>query len=135
MKAGFPPVRIGALGAIATTLLLFLFDIARGADDELARAFREDKQNCSTLAGLEYQMKFLSAIGPTLFPALQTCAAGKKYDFDLAFIVSADGHIRRVVHATGQPVAECLAIKLKGKSVPRPPRDAWSVAGHYGGKP
>lgn len=135
MKANIPPVRIGPLGALAITLLLILRGIAGGADDELARAFREDQRLCSTPAGIEYQMKFLSAIGPTLFPALKTCAAEKKYEFDLAFIVSADGHIRRVLHASGQPIAECVAAKLKGKAVPHPPHDAWAVAGHYTGKP
>jgi hypothetical protein len=128
-------LRASLFRAIGLALLMVRPCMAQGTADELARAVREDIQLCSTPSGLEYELKFFRAITPTLVPALRACGTAKTFKFEMAFIVSDDGHIRRVLYTANQPVAACLAAKLEGKSVPRPPRDSWPVAGGYTGKP
>ena len=72
----------------------------------------------SSQAYQEYeQSKFWPAIGTTLANAMVACTKTLKADvtFDCVFIVSADGHIKRILHAPHQPVAACVAAQLSGR--------------------
>src|SRR4051812_12610175 len=115
----FTAIRIASAWAVA---FLFSCNTAGAAEDELARAFREDQQLCSTPEGVMYEAKFLAAVSPKTIAAINSCTSTKNYEFDMAFKVSSEGKIARTVCTPNQPVAVCAAAKLKGVSGPRPPR-------------
>ena len=129
----FTAIRIASVCAIA---LVLSFNTAGAAEDELARALREDQQLCSTPEGMMYEVKFLAAVSPKTIAAINSCTGStKNYDFDMAFKVSSDGKITRIVYTPNQPVAACAAAKLKGASGPRPLRGPCTIFGHYSSKP
>ena len=91
--------------------------------------------NClsSSQAYQQYeQSKFWPASGTAFANAMVACTKTLEADvtFDCVFIVSAGGHIKRILHVTQQPMAACVAAQLSGRSLPRPPRDAWPVLVH-----
>ena len=131
------PICLTAIRIVSACIVSTLLscEMAGAAVDELARAIREDKQLCSTPDGLMYEVKFLAAISPALFGALDACAGSKTYNFEMAFIISSDGRIKRTVYTRNQPIAACVAAKLNGVSGPRPPRDPCTIVGHYSSKP
>src|SRR5256885_16202790 len=103
----FAAIRIASAWAVA---FLFSSNTARAAEDELARALREDQQLCSTPEGMMYEVKFLAAVSPKAIAAINSCTGStKNYDFDMAFKVSSDGKITRVVYTPNQPIAACAA--------------------------
>jgi hypothetical protein len=129
----FGAIRIVFACAVA---FLFSFNMAGAADDELAQARREDQQLCSSLEGLMYEAKFLAAVSPKTVAAINSCTGStKNYEFDMAFKVSSEGTIMRTVYTRNQPVAACIAAKLKGVSGPKPPRGPCTIFGHYSSKP
>jgi hypothetical protein len=129
----FTAIRIAPVYAIA---LVLSFNTAGAAEDELARALREDQQLCSTPEGMMYEVKFLAAVTPKAIAAINSCGGStKNYDFDMAFKVSSDGKITRVVYTPNQSVATCAAAKLKGASGPRPLHGPCTIFGHYSSKP
>lgn len=131
------PVSFGAIRLVSACVVAFLFscNTAGAAEDELARALREDQQLCSTPEGMMYEVKFLAAVSPKAIAAINSCTGSTKtYDFDMAFKVSSEGKITRIVYTRNQPVAACAAAKLKGVSGPRP-RGPCTIFGHYSGKP
>lgn len=82
-----------------------------------------------------YEVKFLAAVTPKAIAAIDSCGGSKKrYDFDMAFKVSSDGKITRVVCTPNQPVAACAAAKLKGVSGPKPLHGPCTIFGHYSSK-
>jgi hypothetical protein len=83
-----------------------------------------------------YEVKFLAAVTPKAIAAIDSCLGStKNYEFDMAFKVSSEGKITRVVYTPNQPVAACAAGKLKGVSGPRPLRGPCTIYGHYSSKP
>ena len=128
----FAAIRIASACAVP---LLFSISSTVAAEDELARALREDKQLCSTPEGMMYEVKFLAAVTPKAIAAINSCTGStRNYDFDMAFKVSSEGKITRIVYAANQPIAECAAAKLKGVSGPRPLRGPCTIFGHYSSK-
>ena len=82
-----------------------------------------------------YEMKFLAAVTPKAIAAIDSCTGStKRYEFDMAFKVSSEGKIMRVVYTENQPVAECVAAKLKGVVGPRPLHGPCTMFGHYSSK-
>ena len=128
----FTAIRIASAWAVA---FLFSCNTAGAVEDELARALREDQQLCSTPEGVMYEAKFLAAVSPKAIAAMDSCTSTKNYEFDMAFKVSSEGKITRIVCTPNQPVAACAAAKLKGVSGPRPPRGPCTIFGHYSSKP
>jgi hypothetical protein len=126
-------IRIVFAGAVA---FLVSCNMAGAADDELAQARREDQQLCSSPEGLMYEAKFLAAVSPKTVAAINSCTGSTKtYEFDMAFKVSSEGTITRTVYTRNQPVAACIAAKLKGVSGRKPPRAPCTIFGHYSSKP
>ena len=83
-----------------------------------------------------YEVKFLAAVSPKAIAAINSCTGSTKhYEFDMAFKVSSEGKITRIVYTRNQPVAACAAAKLKGVSGPRPLRGPCTIFGHYSSKP
>jgi hypothetical protein len=129
----FSAIRLVFAGAVA---FLFSCNMAGAADDELAQARREDQQLCSSPEGLMYETKFLAAVSPKTVAAINSCTGSTKtYEFDMAFKVSSEGTITRTVYTRNQPVAACIAAKLRGVSGPKPPHDPCTIFGHYSSKP
>ena len=129
----FSVIRTVCAGAV---VFLLSCTVARAADDELAQARRENQQLCSSPEGVMYEAKFLAAVSPKLVAAMNSCTgSAKAYEFDMAFKVSSEGTILRTVHTRNQPVAACIAAKLKGASGPKPPRGPCTLFGHYSSKP
>jgi hypothetical protein len=127
------PIQVVAAFIIAAPLSC---TTASAAEDELAQALREDKKLCSTPEGLMYEVKFLAAIAPEIGAALNSCCASTKtYNFDMAFVISSEGKIKRTVCTRNQPVATCAASKLQGASGPLPPRGSCTIFVHYSSKP
>lgn len=123
------------LALVCVVAFLFSCDTAGAAEDELGQAFREDQQLCSTPEGVMYEAKFLAAVSPKAITAINSCLGStKNYEFDMAFKVSSEGKIARVVYTRNQPVAACAAGKLKGVSGPRPLRGSCTIYGHYSSK-
>jgi hypothetical protein len=128
----FTAIRITSVFAVA---LMLPFNTAGAAEDELARARPEDQQLCSTPEGMMYEVKFLAAVTPKTITAINSCGGStKNYDFDMAFRLSSDGKITRVVYTPNQPVAACAAAKLKGASDPKPLHGPCTIFGHYSSK-
>jgi hypothetical protein len=124
------------MASVCALLLVSSFNAANAVEDELARAHREDQQLCSTPEGMMYEAKFLAVVSPKAIAAITSCnGSTKHYDFDMAFKVSSDGKITRIVHTPNQPVAACAAAKLKGAFGPRPLRGPCTIFGHYSSKP
>jgi hypothetical protein len=129
----FTAIRIASAWAVA---FLFSCNTAGAGEDELARALREDQQLCSTPEGMMYEAKFLAAVSPKAIAAIDSCTGStKNYEFDMAFKVSSEGKITRIVCTPNQAVAACAAAKLKGVSGPRPLRGPCTIFGHYSSKP
>lgn len=83
-----------------------------------------------------YEAKFLAAVSPKTVAAIKSCTGARKsYEFDMAFKISSEGTITRTVYTRNQPVAACIAAKLKAVSGPKPPRGPCTILGHYSSKP
>ena len=86
----------------------------------------------------EYQGKFLKAIEPQLLPALGTCTSKTPDTVEpgaIAFVIGADGRVKRLLWSANNPMAECVGKKLRSiTTLPRPPEDNWvdgvGVANH-----
>jgi len=132
------PMWFSALRTVFAGAVAFLLscNMAGAADDEIAQALREDQQLCSTPEGMMYEVKFLAAVSPKAIAAINSCTGSTKhYEFDMAFKVSSEGKITRIVYTRNQPVAGCAAPKLKGVSGPRPLRGPCTIFGRYSNKP
>ena len=122
--------------SVCAVALVLSSDTAGAAGDELAQALREDQQLCSTPEGVMYETKFLAAVTPKVIAAINSCGGStRKYDFDMAFKVSSEGKIMRVVYTPNQPVAACAAGKLRSVSGPKPLHGPCTIFGHYSSKP
>ena len=132
------PMWFHVIRTVCASAVAFLFscNVAGAADDELAQARRENQQLCSSPEGLMYEARFLAAVSPKIIATINSCIASTKtYEFDMAFKVSSEGTITRTVYTRNQPVAACIAAKLKGVSGPKPPRGPCTLFGHYSSKP
>ena len=83
-----------------------------------------------------YETKFLAAVTPKAIAAIDSCTGStKNYEFDMAFKVSSEGKITRIVYTPNQPVAVCAAAKLRSVSGPKPLHGPCTIFGHYSSKP
>lgn len=95
-----------------------------------------DKRNSKQAQ--DYEDKFLKAIDPKLLAAIKTCTSTTPDTVEpgaIAFIIGANGHVRRIMWSANIPMAECVGEKLRSIStLPRPPEDNWvdgvGVANH-----
>jgi dTDP-4-amino-4,6-dideoxygalactose transaminase len=122
------------MASACAVAFLFWWSTAGAAEDELAQALREDKQLCSTPEGRNYETKFLAVLDPKAVAAIKSCTSPTNFEFDMAFKVSAEGKITRVVWTPNQPIATCAAAKLKGVSGPKPLHGPCTIYAHYRSK-
>jgi hypothetical protein len=84
-----------------------------------------------TDAGGQYGIAFMRSTGTVLVPATQACKTGEfpvGATYDVVFIISASGHIERVLDGPGSAYSECIASHLRQlHSAPKPPSAPWQV--------
>ena len=104
---------------------------------DLPSFIAEAKRLSDTPEGKRYEDAFSTAIAQPFADAMRACTANTKppFTFDLVFIVSAEGRVASVAHTPEQPVADCVATKMRGVGVPRPPHDSWPVHIHMNVQP
>lgn len=97
-----------------------------------SRAKRETKQ------ARQYEDRFLKAISATLLPAIGACTKKTPDTVEpgsIAFVIAADGRIKRLLWSSNIPMAQCVGEKLRSiTTLPKPPEDNWvdgvGVANH-----
>jgi uncharacterized protein YegJ (DUF2314 family) len=95
-----------------------------------------DKRNSKQAR--QYEDQFLKAIEPVLLPAMRICTKKTSDTTEpgaIAFVIGADGHVKRLLWSKNIPMAECVGEKLRSITrLPRPPQDNWvdgvGVANH-----
>jgi hypothetical protein len=118
-------------------IVIMFSHVGRAAEPGgFAAAVSEAKRAGETPAGNKYELALFPSIAQTVADAVRTCGGNTKqpYQFDIVFIISADGHIRRVLYPPNQPSAACIAKRFQGKAVLRPPGDSWPVGAQFNNK-
>jgi uncharacterized protein YegJ (DUF2314 family) len=95
-----------------------------------------DKRNSKQAR--QYEDQFLKAIDPVLLPAMGMCTKKTPDTIEpgaIAFVIVADGRVKRLIWSKNIPMAECVGEKLRSITrLPRPPEDNWvdgvGVANH-----
>ena len=110
------------LGSVAVAATEPDFDSLRSRANELA----------ATEEGKKYDGEFSESVAfaKPLQAALKTCTAKPQpaHTVNLVLLVNRDGSLKRVVPGPNQPVAECIAAKIRKATVPAPPGPEWVVA-------
>jgi len=118
------------LTGLLATCSLAAAVVAASAD--LESLDNQARQNSGTKKGQQYLEDFQNAILPVFSKALQTCTPitpDTKEPATLAFLISSDGSVKRMLYSTNIPFGACLGSKLRAiKKVPKPPGDNWAVA-------
>ena len=120
------------------TLGLFGLNLARPitaaqiSSEEFADLRARAQKLAANNPGKDYDKKFGNSAdfsNPTQ-AALKTCTEHTKppYPVNLVFVLDGDGRAKDVVPAPDQPVSACVAEKLKGLKMPKPPKAEWLVA-------
>jgi hypothetical protein len=127
---------LAAIAALA--VILFGLNFARPitAGQVSAEQFAELRTRAEQLAaknpGRDYDKKFgdSAAFSHPAKAALDTCSENtqRPYPVNIVFVLDSDGRVEDVVPAPDQPVSACLAEKLKGLKMPKPPKAGWLVA-------
>jgi|GEM_PF-1040396 len=91
---------------------------------------KECTRNYATKAGRQYSEKFENAITPALGKAMHACLnrPDTVEPAEIIFIISADGHVKRILSSPRIEYGQCVAATIKlPATVPKPPRDSWPV--------
>ncbi len=105
---------------------------------EVEALLKQSSEKRQSKQARQYQDRFLEAINSTLIAAMKSCT-GKTPDTiqpgSIAFIIGADGRVRRLLWSAEIPMAECIAERLRSiTTLPKPPKDNWvdgiGVANH-----
>jgi hypothetical protein len=120
------------------TLGLFCLHLARPitaaqiSSEEFADLRARAQKLAQNNPGKDYDNKFgdSAAFSNPTRAALKTCSELSKppYPVNLVFTLEGDGQVKDVVPAPDQPVSICVAEKLKGLKMPKPPKAGWLVA-------
>jgi hypothetical protein len=105
---------------------------AAAASSELESLTKQAGQNYQTKEGQRYLEAFQKGIMPAFGKALDTCSSSMpdtKEPASIAFVVGADGTVKRVLYSTDIPFGQCVGSKIRAiKTLPKPPHDNWVVA-------
>jgi len=114
------------LVAIAASFALAAAD----GDFERLSAAAAKKYTLSTHEGSRYATKFSDWSTEPMLHAMDVCESHpftNRY-CDIVAVVAADGHIRRLLFAPGNPYQACVRKNLRlGAVAPKPPGDSWPV--------
>jgi hypothetical protein len=96
---------------------------------EVEALLKQSRDKRNSKQARAYQERFLKAIEPTLLAAMDACtkkAPDTVEPGSIAFVIGADGHVKRFLWSANIPMAECVAQKLRSiTTLPRPPEDNW----------
>jgi len=96
---------------------------------EVEALLKQSAEKRTSKDARHYEDQFLKAIEPVLLPAMTACTK-KTPDTTtpgaIAFVIGADGRVKRLLWSANVPMAECVAQKLRSiTTLPRPPEDNW----------
>lgn len=99
---------------------------------------KQSRDKRSSKQARQYEDKFLKAMDRLLIPALDTCTKKTPDTVEpgsIAFVITADGRVKRIMWTAGIPMGECVGERLRSISrLPPPPEDNWvegiGVANH-----
>jgi hypothetical protein len=128
VKAVIASLAFGLLG-LNVARSITAAEIAGGQFADLrARAQQLAKDN----PGKDYDKEFgnSAAFSIPTKAALKTCTEHTEppYPVNIVFVLEGDGRAKDVIPAPDQPVSACVAEKLKGLKMPKPPKADWLVA-------
>ena len=99
--------------------------------EQWATVMKHAEERSETRIGHDYAERFVRATRHAFIDAMRTCAGAdtKPTDqLDLAFVVTADGRIKRLFGVSTNSFGSCVGEHLRlPESVPKPPRDDWPV--------
>jgi len=80
-----------------------------------------------TTWGIAYEQPFSDAVARDLQKALQGCTqrAVPPFEVNLIFVIDANGKVEHVFADPGSPISACVAAKLSGMRLPKPPKPDW----------
>jgi hypothetical protein len=116
--------------SVAAVLVSFLIVANASQAGEFESASKESTQTLDTAAGRQYSEKFQNAIAPALGKAMGACLSRPDTvePAEIIFIISAEGHVKRVLASPKIEYGQCVAATIKlPATVPKPPRDSWPV--------
>ena len=120
-----------ACGAFVVCSLLLAISVPASppAVLPLRTAIEQAERLAKSPKGQPYQYAAIAGLGQALANAMVACPATSKREpgFALVFVIASDGRVEEVLHTPKHTVAQCVASKLKGVKVPRPPRAGWLV--------
>jgi uncharacterized protein YegJ (DUF2314 family) len=107
-------------------------------DKEVVALLSQSADKRSSNRARQYEDQFLKAIDPILTGAMKTCTSKTPdtvWPGSIAFVIAADGRVKRIMWSAGIPMGECVGEKLRSiTTLPRPPEDNWvdgiGVANH-----
>jgi hypothetical protein len=105
---------------------------------EVEALLKQSRGQRNSKQARQYEDQFLKAIDPVLLPAIGTCTKRTPDTIEpgaIAFIIAADGRVKRILWSADIPMAQCVGEKLRSiATLPRPPADNWvdglGVANH-----
>ena len=105
---------------------------------EVETLLKQSRNKRNSKQARQYEDQFLKAIDPVLLPAMGICTKKTPDTTEpgaIAFVIGADGRVKRMLWSKNIPMAECVGEKLRSITrLPRPPEDNWvdgvGVANH-----
>jgi hypothetical protein len=99
---------------------------------EIDRLFQHSMAKRQTKEGRLYEDRFLKVVDPVLRSAMTACSEHTPDTIEpgsIAFIIGADGHVKRLLWSDKIPMAQCVGQRMRSiTTLPRPPEDNW-IAG------
>lgn len=135
--------RIAALSVSLSAILVWsesdaAISVGPAPAKEVDALLTQSRNKRNTKQARQYEDQFLKAIDPTLLAAMKTCTSKTPDTVEpgaIAFVIGADGRVKRLVWSANIPMARCVGEKLRSiTTLPRPPEDNWvdgvGVANH-----
>ena len=120
--------RYFAIALFCGVLGLYGPDTFGAPANSFASAMAEAKRLARTDAGFRYKLKVASELQQPLTKAAIDCThSSSERTFALVFVLAGDGRVEQVLHTPKHPLAACVAERIKGLRVSRPPQDKWLV--------
>ena len=99
--------------------------------EQWATVMKHAEERSDTRIGHDYAERFVRATRHAFIDAMRTCAGADTNPsdiLDLAFVVTADGRIKRSFIVSTNSFGGCVGEHLRlPESVPKPPRDGWPM--------
>jgi TonB family protein len=120
-----PPHKLWLTTLVVNAICSWSAIAATSLENAIVEADRLEK----TTQGGSYQNAVGFAVGSAVGKAMAGCQASSKQEkpYDFVFIISAAGRVEDVLYPPENAIAACVARKIEGLTVPRPPHGSWPV--------